>query len=177
MSELYTAIHPASSVNVAVKRKPLSRVSRGGLDEINPEDVIHGEYSNDHGENYGEYIDLVYLDGDILRTFSGAVPSGHPILEELKVLLRDDKKFYLVPIKEVSAGFAFKRTDIVRITVSSLIQGNDNHLPSCIWTVNFKDESVRTLETQYQSYFAYGATTRPRSMTNVDVLEKVFPTK
>lgn len=52
---------------------PQTRTSRGGLDEINPEDIVYGEYSDDGGKQYGPYIDLVYLDGEILRPFSGPV--------------------------------------------------------------------------------------------------------
>lgn len=158
-----------------VRLIPKTRVSRGGLDEINPEDIVYGEYSSDNGKKYGEYLDLVYLDGEILRTFSGRVVSPHPVLEELKILLRDDEKFYLIPIKEVESGFAFKRNDITDIKVSSLIPGNHNHEASCVWTVKFEDRNTRALEINYQAYFSYGNTLRPNDTTNIHILEKVFP--
>lgn len=156
-----------------IRRHPVTRVSRGGLDEIDPEDIVYGEYAGDH-KNLGNWIDLVYLDGDILRTFSGSVSSHHPVIEELKILLRVEDTFYLIPIKEVPLGFAFKRTDIVDIKVSSLIKGNAEHEPSCVWTMHFRDGNTRTLEVGYQSYFAYGNIIRPKSMTNVSILDKVF---
>lgn len=154
--------------------KTKTRVSRGGIDDIDPEDIVYGEYANDDGEQYGEYIDLIYLDGDILRTFSGYVNSHHPVIEELRTILRDDKKYFIIPIKEVKAGFAFNRTDIVDIKVSSVISG---YPASCIWTMRFEDGNIRTLEIDYQSYFTYGNTIRPKSMTNVDILDTVFPKK
>lgn len=154
-------------------RPPRARASIGGLDEINPDDVVHGEYAAGY-KDFGNWIDIVYLDDDILRTFSGAVDAQHPVIGELKLLLRDEKKFYAVPIKEVPAGIAFKRADIVAIETTSTIQGNARHGPSCVWSMHFEDGSVRTLEAEYQSYFAYGNTIRPASMTNVSLLEKVF---
>lgn len=154
-------------------RFPKIRASKGGLDEINPNDVVHGEYAAGY-KDFGNWIDLVYLDDDVLRTFSGAVDAQHPVIEELKLLLRDEKKFYAVPIKEVSAGIAFKRNDILSIETTSTIQGNVKHGPSCVWSMRFEDGSVRTLEAEYQSYFAYGNTIRPASMTNVSLLKKVF---
>lgn len=154
-------------------RMPTAHVFRGGIDEINPEDIVHGEYSDYNGK-LGAWIDLVYLDDDVLRTFSGAVIPNHPVLEELKVLLRNDKKFYVVPIREVAAGVAFKRTDIINIRIESLIKATANHAPSCIWAMFFEDGSRRVIEAEYQSYFAYGITNRPVGMRNVDVLEKVF---
>ena len=81
------------------RRHPTTRVSRGGLNEINPDDIIYGEYAGGD-KNHGNWIDLVYLDDDILRTYSGSVSPPHPIIEELKVLLRDEDIFYLVPVKE-----------------------------------------------------------------------------
>lgn len=152
-----------------------TRTSRGGLDEINPNDVVYGEYSDDGGKQFGPYIDLVYLDGEILRTYSGSIAPSDPVLQELKILLRDDRKFYLVPIKEVGMGFAFKRTDITDIKVSSIISGNSNHEASCIWEVTFEDHTTRTLETNYQSYFSYGNTSRPASMINLHILNRAFP--
>lgn len=156
------------------KRKPRAFTSRGGLDEINPDDIVYGEYSNDKSKNYGEWIDLIYLDGDILRTFSQSVSPIHPVIEELKVILRDDDKFYLVIINEVPNGFAFKRNDIVNIKITSVIEGNSKHDPSCAWTIKFDDGNVRALEVEYQSYFAYGNTNRPQNMTNKYILDKVF---
>lgn len=141
--------------------------SRGGIDDINPEDIIYGEYTNDNGE----FIDLIYLDGDILRTFSGDV-SSHPVMDELKILLRDDKQFYVVLINEVKAGFAFKRNDIQNIKVTSVVSSGP---PSCVWVLRFENGNDRTLETDYQSYFAYGNTIRPRSITNADILDRVLP--
>jgi hypothetical protein len=144
-----------------------TRVSRGGNDEIDPEDIIYGEYTNDNGE----FIDIIYLDGDILRTFSGDV-TAHPVIDELKILLRDDKQFYVILIKEVKAGFAFKRMDINEIKVTSVVSSNP---PSCIWTMRFADKNIRTIETDYQSYFTYGNTIRPKSMINTDILDRVLP--
>lgn len=159
-------------VNLAAHRDPTTRVSLGGLDEINPDDIIYGEYSSGN-KTYGSWIDLVYLDDDILRTFSGPVHEQHSVLRELKVLLRDEETFYLIAIKEL-LGLAFKHTDIVDIKVSSLIQGNSRHGPSCIWTLQFQGGKIRTLEADYQSYFAYGTTTRPKSETNASILDLVF---
>lgn len=155
------------------KRRPATRVSRGGIDDINPDDIIYGEYSGDHN-NLGNWLDLVYLDSDILRTFSGSVSTHHPVIEELKILLRPEDAFYLIPIKEVPQGFAFKRTDIVNIKVTSLIEGNSQHDPSCVWTMHFKDGKTRTLEISYQAYFSYGNTVRPASMSNATILDRVF---
>lgn len=156
-----------------ILEEPTVRVSHGGLDKINLEDVVHGECSSGLSEQ-GEWIDLVYLDDNVLRTFSGAVIPNHPVLEELKVLLRNDKKFYVVPIREVAVGVAFKRTDIINIRIESLIKATANHAPSCIWAMFFEDGSRRVIEAEYQSYFAYGTTNRPAGMRNIDVLEKVF---
>lgn len=161
------------SIKSTIRRRTATRISRGSLDEINPDDIIYGEYSGDHN-NLGNWIDLVYLDVDILRTFSGSISQYHPILEELKILLRAEDMFYLIPIKEIPRGFAFKRMDIVDIKVASLIEGNSEHEPSCIWTIHFKDGNKRTLEAGYQSYFAYGSTIRPASMTNASILDRVF---
>lgn len=152
---------------------PAARVSRGGLDDIDPEDIVYGEYAAAHG-GHGNWLDLVYLKDDALRTFSGEVEAQHPLLAELKVLLRDEEKFYLIPIKEVPAGVAFKRSDIVDIKISSLIHGNERHGPSCIWEMRFEDGSIRSLEAEYQAYFAYGNTVRPASMTNMSLLDVVF---
>lgn len=132
----------------AVKRSPTTRVSRGGFDEIDPEDVVHGEYS-DNLEGRGAWFDAVYLDGDVLRTCSGEIRPDHPLVDELKILLRDDARYYVVAIREVAADVAFKRTDIVDITVSSLIRATVAHLPSCIWNLQFQDSSLRTLEMEY----------------------------
>ena len=160
-------------IKTQVKKPPMTRTSTGGLDEINPDDVVHGEYAAGY-KDFGNWIDLVYLDDDILRTFSGAVDAQHPVIGELKLLLGDEKKFYAVPIKEVPAGIAYKRTDIVAIETTSTIQGNTQHGPSCIWSMRFGDGSIRTLEAEYQSYFAYGNTVRPASMTNASLLDTVF---
>ena len=165
-------VHTLQTARLFVTTTPKTRSSRGGIDEINPEDIIYGEYSNDNGERYGEYIDLIYLDGDILRTFSDNVNSAHHVIDELSILLRDDKKFYVVLIKELKAGLAFKRNDIQDIKVTSVVSSNP---PSCVWAMQFENGTIRTLETDYQSYFAYGSTVRPKSMTNEDILNKVFP--
>lgn len=154
-------------------KSPKTRASTSGLDGINPDNVVHGEYAAGY-KDFGNWIDLVYLDDDVLRTFSGVVDAQHPVIEELKLLLRDEKKFYAVPIREVPAGISFKRSDILSIETTSTIQGNVKHGPSCVWNMHFEDGSVRTLEAEYQSYFAYGNTIRPSSMTNVSLLEKVF---
>ena len=156
-----------------VIRLPKVRASTGGLDEINPNDVVHGEYAAGN-KDFGDWIDLVYLDDDLLRTFSGAIDKRHPVIEELRLLLRDEKKFYVVPIKEISSGIAFKRTDILVIETISTIHGNVRHGPSCVWSIRFEDGSVRTLEAEYQSYFSYANTVRPASMTNVSLLDTVF---
>lgn len=81
---------------------------------------------------------------------------------------------YIVPIKEVPSGFAFKRTDIKKIVTTSTIEGNDAHVPSCVWTMYFQDGKTRTIEAEYQAYFAYGNTIRPASMNNATVLDGVF---
>jgi len=164
--------HQIYQSRVVTRRIPQTRVSRGGLDEINPEDVIYGEYSS--GKEYGEYIDLIYLDDNILRTFSGGITRPDKTIDELVSLLRDDDKFYLVEIKEVEKGFAFKRNDIKDIKTTSLIQGNNNHEPSCTWTMRFEDGATRGIEISFQSYFAYGKTTRPNNMTNAYILKKVL---
>ena len=153
--------------------RPSPRVSRGGLDEINPEDIVYGEYSSDRKQADG-WIDLVYLDDNLLRTYSGAINLNHPIVDELKIILRNEEMFYLVPIREVPLGIAFKRRDITDIKVASVIEGNENHVPSCVWTILFEDGKKRVLEAQYQAYFAYGNTTRPLSMTNTAILDGVF---
>lgn len=155
-----------------IRRHTFTRVSRGGLDEINPDDIVYGEYAS--GKQHGTWLDAVYLDDDILRTYSGPVRSNHRLIEELKILLRDEDAYYVIPIKEVPSGFAFKRTDIESIEVNSLVGGDDKHVPSCVWKMHFKDGSTRTLEAEYQSYFAYGNIIRPKSMTNVSILDKVF---
>lgn len=136
-----------------VKHAPIARISRGGFDEINPEDIVHGEYS-DNLDKHGVWLDVVYLDDNVLRTCSEKIPPDHRIVEDIKILLQDDARYYAVTIHEVAAGFAFKRTDIVDISVSSLIQATDLHPPSCIWNLQFHDGSLRTLEVDYQSYFA-----------------------
>lgn len=161
------------TVKAVFRRHPTTRVSRGGLNEINPDDIIYGEYAGGD-KNHGNWIDLVYLDDDILRTYSGSVSPPHSIIEELKVLLRDEDIFYLVPVKELPLGFAFKRMDIVDIKVTSTINGTANHVPSCVWKIHFKDGSTRTLEAEYQAYFAYGNIIRPTSMTNATILDNVF---
>lgn len=164
----HTIRHP----KVFTSRATKTRVSRGGLDEINPEDIVYGEYSS--GKEYGEYIDLIYLDDDILRTFSGGITRPDKTIDELMTLLRDDNKFYLVEIKEVERGLAFKRNDIVDIKTTSLIEGNSNHEPSCTWTIRFEDKATRGIEISFQSYFTYGKTTRPSNMTNAYILDKVL---
>lgn len=172
----FVEITDSVDVDTAVRRRPQTRVSRGGLDEINPYDVIYGEYSSKL-EKFGEWIDLVYLDNDILRTYSGTIPTDDSVVEELKVLLRNEEMFYLVPIRELTAGFAFKRTDIATIKNTSTISGNDKHAPSCVWTMHFTDSKIRTLEANFQAYFAYGNTIRPTSMTNASLLDTVFGAK
>ncbi len=173
---MYTTIDKTAE---AVKTRPftrttpVTRVSRGGIDEINPEDIVYGEYASGDSD-YGTWIDLVYLDDDILRTYSGSVDAHHPVIEELKILLRSEEVFYLVLIREVELGFAFKRTDILDIKTMSTIQGNAKHAPSCVWEMLFKDRAVRTLEAEYQSYFAYGNTIRPANMSNETILAKIF---
>ena len=162
------------TIDPTTDRRPTTRVSRGGLDEINPDDIVYGEYAGGD-KRHGSWIDLVYLDDDILRTFSGAVSLRHPVIVRLLPLLRDEKLFYVIPVKELPAGAAFKRTDIVAIKASSTIAGTARHAPSCVWTMHLKDRSVRTLEAEYQSYFAYGNTIRPASMTNASILDNVFP--
>jgi hypothetical protein len=148
------------------------RISRGGIDEIDPEDIIYGELTNNGNDEYGVYVDLIYLDGDILRTFSGYVSHKERVITELKILLKDDKKFYLILIKEVKAGFAFKRSDIETIKMASVISEGP---PSCVWSIRFDTGIVRALETDYQSYFTYGNTVRPNSMTNEYILDRVLP--
>jgi hypothetical protein len=172
--QLHTTIDRSQTSVKLRTRSPLAGISRGGLDEINPEDIIYGEYACDAPSRKDEHIDLLYLDGDIIRTFSGKISSTHPVIEELKILLRDDKKFYLILIKEVTKGFAFKRTDITDIKTTSLIQGNDRHEPSCTWTMRFENGIERSVEVNYQSYFSYGNTVRPRTVTNQYILERVF---
>lgn len=162
----------STAIIPVISRMTKTRVSRGDIDDINPDDVVYGEYTNDRGEKYGEYIDLIYLDGDILRTFSGSVSYDNPVLKELHIILRDDKKFYVVRIKEVKAGFAFKRNDIRDIRVTSVISSAP---PSCVWVMKFETGSSRSIETNYQSYFTYGNTNRPKSTTNAIILDKVFP--
>ena len=44
------------------KPTPKTRTSRGGLDEINPDDIVYGDFAGDLGEKFGDYIDLIYLD-------------------------------------------------------------------------------------------------------------------
>lgn len=124
----------------------ITHTSRGDIDEIDPDDIVYGEYSGDHS-NLRNWIDLVYLDGDLLLTFSGPVSPLHQVIQKLQVLLRAEDMFYLIPVKEVPLGFAFKRTDIVDIKSTTLIEGNN---------------------------FTYGNTIRPKSMTNVSILDKVF---
>lgn len=169
MDRPHTLHHP----KVYTSRVTKTRTSSGGLDEIDPEDIVYGEYSN--GKEHGEYIDLIYLDDNILRTFSGPIVRPSKTIDELVTLLRNDEQFYLVEIKEVEQGFAFKRTDIVDIKTTSLIAGNANHEPSCTWTMRFKDGATRGIEINFQSYFTYGKTTRPGNMTNAYILEKAFP--
>jgi len=161
----------SAAIIPVISRMTKTRVSRGDIDDINPEDVVYGEYTNDRGEQYGEYIDLIYLDGDILRTFSGGVSYDNPVLKELHILLKDDKKFYVIRIKEVKAGCAFKRTDIEDIKVTSVVSSGP---PSCVWEMRFETGVIRSIETNYQSYFTYGNTNRPKSMTNAIILDKVF---
>lgn len=156
----------------SLQRSTSTRTFRGGLDEISPDDIVYGEFAT--GLKQGPWIDVVYLDADILRSFSGPVSLNHRLVNELKILLRDDSAFYVVPIKEVPLGFAFKHTDVVNIAVTSLVEGNGRHAPSCVWKMSFKDGSARTLEAEYQAYFAYGNIIRPKSMSNASVLDKVF---
>jgi hypothetical protein len=155
----------------ATKYTTKTRISRGGIDEIDPEDIIYGELTNNGNDEYGVYVDLIYLEGDILRTFSGYVSHKERVIRELKILLKDDKKFYLILIKEVKAGFAFKRSDIESIKMESVISEGP---PSCIWSLRFDTGITRTLETDYQSYFTYGNTVRPNSMTNEYILGRVL---
>lgn len=172
--QLQTTTEISQGVKPRQGRRPFARISRGGLDEIDPEDIIYGEFACDTPNRSDEYIDLLYIDGDILRSFSGYVSHTHPVIEELKTLLRDEKRYYLIFIREVTKGFAFKRTDIVDIQTISLLQGNARHVPSCAWTIRFEDDSKRGVEVDYQSYFTYGNTMRPRTMTNQYILERVF---
>lgn len=171
-SHVFEETYQSQLPRISVRRVTQTRPSRGGIDEINPEDIIYGEYAN--GAKYGEYVDLIYLDDNILRTVSGRVDRPNKTLDELVILLRDDKKFYLIEVKEVEHGFAFKRNDIVDIKTTSLIQGNSNHEPSCTWTITFEDGSRRNIETSFQSYFTYGNVVRPNTMTNAFILERVF---
>lgn len=156
--------------------KPTYRtlVSRGGLDEIDPEDVIYGEYSSDNYVKNGEYLELVYIDGDILCTFSGPIVTPDPKMDTIMSIVKNDEQFYCIPIREMAAGFAFKRKDIKRIGVSSLIHGGNNYPPSCIWTMEFEDHSERIVENTYQTYFYYAKTTRPNFMTNLDIIDKAL---
>lgn len=155
-----------------IRKFPSTCVSRGGLDEIDPDDIIYGELAT--GNEHGTWLEAVYLDNEILRTITAPVSLQHPVIRELNILLRNEDNFYVIPVKEVPLGFAFKRTDILRIEVSSLIKGDSKHAPSCIWKMTFKDNTVRALEADYQSYFAYGNTVRPKSMTNATILDKVL---
>lgn len=155
------------------RKSPATRLSRGGLDEINPDDVIYGEYVNGQGKTEN-YIDLVYLNDEVLRAYSGPISTHHSLLRELRVLLRVEDSFYLVLIKELPLGFAFKHVDILSIDTSSVVDANANHDPSCVWTLHFKNGNRRTLEIDYQAYFAYGKITRPASMTNAFILDKVL---
>lgn len=156
-----------------LRPKTKKRSSRGGTDEINPEEIIYGEYSYD--DKQGEYIDLLYIDGEIIRFFSGGLVRPDNTFDELVLLLRDDSKYYLVEIKEVAKGFAFKRNDISDIKNDSIIKGNANHAPSCVWTLKFEDGKSKNVETNCQPYFDYGNTTRPRNMTNRYILDKMLP--
>ncbi|MNR34260.1 hypothetical protein D3C85_1520120 [compost metagenome] len=78
----------------------------------------------------------------------------------------------MIRIKEVKAGYAFKRNDIVDIKVASVLSGSP---PSCIWTMKFDAGNTRTLEIDYQAYFTYGSVARPKNMMNADILMRVFP--
>lgn len=158
----------------SIKSTPKTHTSNSGLDAINPDDVIYGEYADGNKEGHGKYLELIYLDDDVLRTFSGYFVSPHPVLEELKILLRDEAMFYLVEVQELNIGLAFKHNDIIDIKVDALIKGNPRHSPSCVWTMRFKDGNVRVVENEYQSYFTYGKIQRPANTTNVDILAKVF---
>jgi len=162
--------------SAAIRRRPKPLTSMGGLDEINPDDVVYGEYASGL-EELGNWIDLVYLDDDILRTFSGSLSSEHPFIQELKILLKAEDLFYVVPIKQLARGLAFKRKDITDIKVTSAQRGNDKRMPSCIWSMHFQDGQTRTLEADYQAYFSYGNTNRPRSMTNATILDRIFTNK
>ncbi len=171
-STKYRVSQQTVGVKPIVRSKARTRPSRGGTDEINPEDIIYGEYSND---THGEYVDLIYVDGEIIRIFSGGLVRPNKTFDELVILLRDDSRFYLVEIKEIDKGFAFKRNDIVSIELNSVIEGNTKHAPSCIWTMQFEDRRAKTIEATFQSYFIYGKTIRPRNMTNQHILDKMLP--
>lgn len=153
---------------------PQPGLSRGELDEINPDDVIYGEYTNGpEPGGFGEYIDLIYKDGQILRYYSGPIPRPSPNIDELFLLLRDDKKFYVINITEVKYGFAFKSTEIIDIKTESMVEGTPDRdiPPSSTWTLKFNDGSCRGVETNFVSYFTYGKTTKPSSVTNAQVLD------
>ena len=161
--------------SILTRYRTQTRPSRGDLDDIDPEDIIYGEYSNDISG--GEYVDLIYIDNDILRTISEPLTRPNPKFDELTTLLRDDDKFYVIEIKEVQYGFAFKRNDIVTIKVTSVMEGKTNRPASCTWTITFEDNTSRGIEISYQSYFTYGNTTRPSNMTNSYILDKNLPSK
>lgn len=146
-----------------------TKTQRSDEVEINAEDIVYGDYAN--GEPHGEWIDLVYLDGEYLRSGTAKIIRPDEMMDELNIILRDEKLYYLVEIKEAPLGFAFKRNDIVNIKTISNTPGNPG---SCIWEIKFQDGKSKILETTFEAYFAYASTVRPSNMTNVYILDKVL---
>ncbi len=156
-------------------KTPETKVS--GIDDLNidPEDIVYGEYAS--GNSHGAYAEFIYLDGDKLKIFEGYISRHNAAIQELLILLKDENKYYLVPIKEIPAGFAFKRKDIVDIKSYLFREGDSTNQPWCGLSFTFEDKKTYKLETEFQAYFTYGNTIRPISMTNEYILDKVFSGK
>lgn len=168
----WTTTSDASTADVLTVRISLGRptkTQRSDEVEIKAEDIVYGDYAN--GDPHGEWIDLIYLDGEYLKSITAKIIRPDEMMDELDIILRDEKRYYLVEIKEVPLGFAFKRNDIVNIKTISNLPGNPG---SRVWEIKFKDGNIKTLETTFEAYFAYANTLRPNSMTNAYILDKVL---
>lgn len=142
--------------------------------DINYEDIIYGEYS--FTKKHGGYLDVIYLNGEKLKYISSHVTLHSKIIRELQILLKDEKCFYLIPIREIYAGFAFKSTDVTDIKSYLFKEGDSASRtpPWCGITFTCKPNKTYKIETEFQAYFTYQNTERPASLTNEMILEQTF---
>ncbi len=121
----------------------------------------------------GRYIELLYLARDDgLQLYEGYISRISNLMNEILIMLRNEKQFYVVPVTQrTCTGIAFKRNDIVHI-LSTEIAGDS---AVYLWRLDMEAAKTHKITLHFDCYMVYGYTVRPVSMTNQLVLEKVFP--